>query len=769
MALINLHEVTTDKTVKDFLSGFQLNTDFTSSSFLSINILQSESLSVTNEDVIKACYSKDELEKITANPDSIIIKSGTQVGLPNSALLRQTSSSTVMPDKSELTEFTPFIADQLKTLLKDPNYYVRTADPTGQTVVRTEINELTVYAWIRSLSTPGDNSQQGSWYNISSLVENITTTVTKSAGSFAINLIPVSAIYEPGIGWSMDGLENYQYGNVGDDVLIASILSRYKNKQDNFISRQPFFFEKVMQENDLIYIRFEKLAMEDQIPLLNHAFSAQDVPGKVYDMIGLVDTVSVSTNLNSVSTNVQGRDLMKVLIEDGSYFFPEQFAQQLFTNDESVLTKRNNIDLIGNALIAIGYNFKSIEIILKYVFNKFSNIGLVPSNIFDAYGARAGKFKYELKSSNLVLNDNTKVIDEINSKFLNEERQGIWRIIEMIFDTAASGRITADNTIATDNGSIINTFRKVCQEPFIEFYGDTYGDKYYFIIRKMPFDEKGYKGLVYGDVSTEEINDSVNSNKRITQVTKSVNDEVKKNAENRIKQRLLAQGRNSLISDYVIDIDESDVIRDSFVYSNEIYSWYRLIPRGLGVQNDISSFLLAPVVPLDEYAEVWGNKTYTQEYNYCPASIVDDNVKDKNLKYGESQVFLDLQYIIQSHAYLPFTRQGGITLNGNRTIKRGMFIYYKPTDEIFYVDAVSHSRSLNERITTLQVSRGMREKYIKGVMVKFPSGVKKVSYFDIVNTKIDNNASISNNDFLKNWKVDKDLFNYFLQRRQWVD
>ncbi len=54
-------------------------------------------------------------------------------------------------------------------------------------------------------------------------------------------------------------------------------------------------------------------------------------------------------------------------------------------------------------------------------------------------------------------------------------------------------------------------------------------------------------------------------------------------------------------------------------------------------------------------------------------------------------------------------------------------------------------------------------------MVDFPNGKKLVSYFNIVNTEIGNNkASIENTDFLKNWRVNKDVFNFFIQGRQWT-
>lgn len=789
MAISNINEylVDTEQTVKDWLSQWILVNTFTSRSFLDLKIIDVKAVtvgsisfpakSVTNFDRIVQQYTNEEYKAAltkSALGDDIIIKAGTTVGLPNGSFKRQIIKSKILPDLFTLTDWKPFIADKLRSLFEDPNYIQTLRDVNGQQQVKTQINDISVYAWIRSITNPGDNSQEGAWYNISACVEDLETVVQKEVGSFSIKLTPVLTTYDRQVGWSMDNIVGYDSGSIRENVLSTASISKYNDKEDNFLARNDFFFSRVLQENDLIYIRFESLSSEKKGRVYDHAFGGQDVPGQIYDMIGLIDNVFEGSDKRNVSVNVVGRDLMKLLIEDGSYFFPEQFAQNIFTNEDSVLTKRNKIELEARFLTAAAFSFKSVSVILKYIFNKFSNIGLVPSHVFNGYGDRSEKKKYRIATGNSV-------VDELNEKFLSEERQGVWRISEFIFDKNAASRVLADNTISTDNGSIINSIRKICQEPFIEFYGDTYGDKYYFCIRKVPFDAVGYRGMVYKDVVSEEIDDSTNTNSNVTKlftkgsllknkVPKKTSSftEFKNNLEKKIKQRSILNGRPSYISDLVIDIDESDVISDNLDYSDEAYSWYRLIPRGLGVQEDMSSFLLAPVIPLDEYAEVWGNKTFTMEYNYSPAEFVDDSFLNKEMKYAESQAFLDLQFIIQSHAYLPFTRKGSIRINGDRRIKRGMMVYYKPTDEICYVDSVANNRTQNDRYTTLNVSRCMREKYIKGVDVRFGTKIERVSYFDIVDLKIANNASIDNQDFLKNWRVQKNVFNFFLQRRQWA-
>ena len=87
------------------------------------------------------------------------------------------------------------------------------------------------------------------------------------------------------------------------------------------------------------------------------------------------------------------------------------------------------------------------------------------------------------------------------------------------------------------------------------------------------------------------------------------------------------------------------------------------------------------------------------------------------------------------------------------------------------MDAVSQSTSIStnssERTTTLTVSRGMVEPFIKGKNILINGQLKKVSYFNIINTDLPKNATINDIKFLNSWKVDRDIFSFFLQRKQW--
>ena len=64
---------------------------------------------------------------------------------------------------------------------------------------------------------------------------------------------------------------------------------------------------------------------------------------------------------------------------------------------------------------------------------------------------------------------------------------GIWQIIKFQFDEQIADRRIVDSSISQPDGSLQAQFYKICQEPFVEFFSDTYGDMFYFIVRQPPF------------------------------------------------------------------------------------------------------------------------------------------------------------------------------------------------------------------------------------------------------------------------------------------
>jgi hypothetical protein len=252
--------------------------------------------------------------------------------------------------------------------------------------------------------------------------------------------------------------------------------------------------------------------------------------------------------------------------------------------------------------------------------------------------------------------DEQEVIEEYITKIADVETKdavGIWQIIKLVADQYSLSQNINDATIAFSQGSLLNYIEKVVQKPWLQFFGDTVGDQYYFQCRKEPFDFDGYSKLPLIKI-----------------------------------------------------IQENEVLSDELSwYEGEIYSWYQIIPKGsfLGEQNLIFAYVKA--VFFEEYAEIWGSKPNIQVSNYLNFNKIDEDNKMFN------KAIEDLRYMVESNAFLPFTRQGTIVINGDNTIRRGYKIYYAPTGEYFYIDSVTHNYSTDDSgptyTTTLRVSKGV--------------------------------------------------------------
>lgn len=300
---------------------------------------------------------------------------------------------------------------------------------------------------------------------------------------------------------------------------------------------------------------------------------------------------------------------------------------------------------------------------------------------------------------------------------------GIWQITKLLMDSEVQDRQMYDSSIAMQTGALGNFFKKVCQKPLVELTGDTYGDMYYFMVRKPPFDKESYMKLME-----------------------------------------LA----------CFDVEENKIISTSISWENNgIYSWYQLIPYAEIIGNSEQYYL--PAIFFPEYAAIWGSRELVvqdQYVNFSQSGYYNKENNTDNQSNGTRIIrhcIRDLKYLIESNAYMPFTRRGTITLNGDRRYKRGTLIKM-PNNEIFYVDSVANSISFREtsveRTTTLTVSRGMFSDFIEGKEINGDT----MSYFNIIDfgSGWDINT-ITYEEWSKvfsGWKVNVNVFAYFLKRSQ---
>ena len=297
---------------------------------------------------------------------------------------------------------------------------------------------------------------------------------------------------------------------------------------------------------------------------------------------------------------------------------------------------------------------------------------------------------------------------------------GIWQITKLLIDSEVQDRQICDSSISLQTGSILNFFNKVCQQPFVEFMGDTYGNQYYWIVRRPPFDKEGMLRLS-------------------TTACRSIND-------------------NDIIS------------RNLSIETGGIYSWYQYIPTG-DVMGISEQTFICPAVFFPEYASVWGSKPLSVQslyYSFIASGSYNSNKKtqaDNNSRMAKA-VMKDFRYLIESNAYRPFSRSGSVTIRGTRKIKRGTMIEFSD-GEVFHVDSVSHSYNVTingvNQTTTLQLSHGIYKNLIN---VDEANG-KKYSYFNLIDFGDYDIKDVDNSNYqsiMAKWKVNKECFNYFLSR-----
>jgi len=132
--------------------------------------------------------------------------------------------------------------------------------------------------------------------------------------------------------------------------------------------------------------------------------------------------------------------------------------------------------------------------------------------------------------------------------------EGVWQICKFVFDESIASRRVVDSSISFAQGSLINYIRKVCQDPWVEFYGDTYGDEYVFIARQKPFTKDSFISLIPPTPSDEDVYSYGN-------------------------------------------IRDEDIVNEDLDFDSEVYSWYRvLLEASLSGAGDDSIKKYSPAV-----------------------------------------------------------------------------------------------------------------------------------------------------------------------------
>lgn len=611
----------------------------------------------------------------------------------------------------ERTDFNYFFADKLFNLLSDPQY-VRSEKlnrSEGRGIdIEVIMENVQVWIWSRALNKIID---------VSPFITQLSTDKS-DIGSFQMSLNPVQNI---------DKLVSNDRDNVINYFSLNSTDSGHNTD----------YFYNNFQYNDLVFIRFEKLQLEKNKKTAdyNPDVDRTQLPDQVWDMIGLIDSCSMNQSFQNSSHDISifGRDLMKLLIEDGSYFMNLALLQGsdqkdliIGFNKEDKWFKRNIYNgKLGGTVSPYWFpnSARKISDTIGFIINQLSNLGVLGGeDLFSSYGDKRTQ-KYEVSG--------------INDQYLKTMNiDGIWQIIKLMVDNSVDKRRISDDSLSYVDGSIFEQINKTCQQPFVEFFGDTYGNEFNFVVRQPPFTKDMIASFLQGTRA------------------------------NQTRKWTHRDGQGKVDSYYqIIDIEAKDLQGyNSLQWDTTYYSWYQLNPNDsfLGSFSKLAAGGIIPIIYFEEIAECFGNHRLVISDNYLNANVIEGEESQKDKETYRRALLNDLKYIIDSNIYLPFTRKGSLTLvKGDRRIKKGTFIRVKPTNEIFYVDSVSNNISFSsdkvDRSTTIRVSRGMIEDYIWGangydengkIIVKGDSPVI-FSYFDIVNTIIDSSSEVIEEEIIE--------------------
>lgn len=621
---------------------------------------------LSNEESIKSSYVTNDEKLLMGEKGGLKIKPNTQLVIPK---LR--ASKTEVHPQNSIPENNYkdilFKNSVLTNLQKNPGYKVihpQIKGTSGNELVN-KIPKVSVWLWSRVLGNI--NSEEG-WFDLSPFISSCTTNVSSNGGNFTLLLPPISCEFKNGK-WSLKKEEIQYYSQSNDEVHYVSKTSffseEYRESQIPELvvqgvkhkKRNKILFHSIISPNDLVFIKFDTLELERDYRWVNSNFrplSSSQLPNKVYDMIGLVDTSTIKTDILPTNINlslqIQGRDLIKPLIEDGTYFFPTEYANKGY---KDLYFSSGSIVQLSIPL------FRNIKEIISFFIEKLSNIRVIPNNVLN-YG--------------------------------NGQGNGIWKLINLLVDKSVLKRTVVDSSISIAQGSLLSHFHKICQEPLVEFYSDTYYDQFYLTIRTPPFSKKHLSQVLSG-VYTDE------------------------------------NGTSTFLETSYITIDEGSILSEELSFEDsEVYTWFYLTPKEVvgGLSQDVWTSIFPPKI-FPELVEIYGSKPLQFTHNYLSYTLDLENEKPKITKTVKEQALEDLKFLIEGHVHLPFTRSGKITIVGDRRLKRGEYVFYAPTNELFYIEHVTHSYSSSTTIqstTTIQVSRGMVVDYI--------NGKNGISYFNIV-------------------------------------
>lgn len=318
----------------------------------------------------------------------------------------------------EERDFYAFASEEISRILQDEGYQISASEKLNP--------KVQVFGWFKSMyyfgvDKKGNKTQLekeiSEFVDISKYIISLSTVVNVNGGSFSIRLplINADSILTRIKNSQTDEIIGYREKATVGSGRTNQHTYRYDNEyysKNSFGILESNYFNWLISSNDLLFISFEKLEMETEREESKKNKDSIDIKtilsNQVYDMIGLVDEVRIIADSPSSNGYVEvvGRDLMKLFLDDGSFFFNTSTCSdpsQVFANEQSYGAQGDirDADKVGgyyndpiNRLrlasgeINVFANKTNMDLsfILKGVISQLSNIEVVPGYVFDSWG-----------------------------------------------------------------------------------------------------------------------------------------------------------------------------------------------------------------------------------------------------------------------------------------------------------------------------------------------------------------------------------------------
>lgn len=293
-----------------------------------------------------------------------------------------------------------------------------------------------VFGWFKSLNHFSEidgwvntlrNIDMEEFQDITFDVISLSTRIGEEGGSFSIRFpvilynTDVSSMFH----WEKDGEKDVFKEK---DILRREKINPNTNNsigpekqmlsKTSISSSEHNFYSTLISSNDLLFITFNNHYLnqkaserESEQYKVNGEVKKdftffRDLSDGVFDMIGLVDSVQTVVENNNAYVEVTGRDLMKLLLDDGSFFFlpstcsnPDNiFANELgnSSGDINSIDNTNPLNrlrlLSGEIDIFARTCNHNIDFLIKGIISKLANIEVCPSALFEEWGNKRTKF-----------------------------------------------------------------------------------------------------------------------------------------------------------------------------------------------------------------------------------------------------------------------------------------------------------------------------------------------------------------------------------------